>query len=125
MEKTLKRLIEATKGCRDDMHEPDEQGIAGVKIAGFVFDNAMGDTPQEAANEIIVGIIHEDDKENPDWFNLCTLVALARKADLRVITPTEGDKDIALLMAWNYLTKEMSQRPDFTEVISWIKKVID
>lgn len=35
---------------------------------------------------------------------------------------TESDKDVALAMAWDYLTKEMSQRPDFGEVILVMRK---
>jgi len=35
---------------------------------------------------------------------------------------TESDKDAALAMAWDYLSKDMSHRPDFGDVITSIRK---
>lgn len=119
MNETLQRLQEATKHCRPDMHEPDEQGINAI-VRGNHLDNAMGDNPEHNINELTVGIVHEDDTTNPEWFNLATLIALARKA--RFNEASENLKDAALAMAWDYLTKEMSQRPDFGDVILVMRK---
>ena len=77
MKDTLDRLLVATKGCREDMHEPDEQGI-DAQVSGFHLDNAMGDDPLTNFGEFTVGITSESGPT--EWFNLATLIALARKA---------------------------------------------
>ena len=80
MKDTLKRLLEITKKCRDDMHEPDEQEIRAV-TSGYHLDNAMGDDPYNNSGEFTIGIINENSNKT-EWFNLATLIALARKAKL-------------------------------------------
>lgn len=79
LQRTLSGLIEATSVCREDMHEPDEQGISAV-TAGYILDNAMGDNPRYNCGELTVGIKSADG--SMQWFNLSTLIALARKANL-------------------------------------------
>jgi galactitol-specific phosphotransferase system IIB component len=81
MKEMLKRLLEVTEKCRSDMHEPDEQGIS-VIVTGTHLDNAMGDDPRNNCCEFTVGIKKEvsDGFEITEWFNLATLIALARKA---------------------------------------------
>lgn len=69
----LERLEDITKGCRADMHEPDEQGMA-AKVVGRVFDNAG--TPGEMKVRLTRHGMVED-------FRLADLVALARMARLR------------------------------------------
>ena len=69
------RLLIATKNCRHDMHEPDEQGIT-VMVSGYNFDNAMGDNPNDNCGEFTVAIVQDDGSK--EWFNLATLIALAR-----------------------------------------------
>ena len=80
MEKMLYRLLVVTRNCRTDMHEPDEQGISAI-VTGYELDNAMGDRPNINCGEFTVGIKDEDENEI-EWFNLATLIALARKAKL-------------------------------------------
>jgi hypothetical protein len=78
------RLLSATKGCRVDMHEPDEQGIKAV-VVGTDLDNAMGDRPvilPSGRAEFCVAI-SRDDGTGTEWFNLASLIALARLAVLR------------------------------------------
>ena len=79
-------LDEYLDGCREDMHEPDEQGIRAV-ITGTHLDNAMGANPYENNLEFSVGIykpkINVDGSSDEDelrWFNLADLIALARMA---------------------------------------------
>lgn len=75
-----KRLCAHTKECRDDFHEPDEQGIKAI-VTGTHIDNAMGDDPYTNCCEYTVGIIKQTrGGETTEWFNLATLIALARKA---------------------------------------------
>lgn len=62
------RLVRITAGCRDDMHEPDEQGVT-AKVTGRVFDNAGFET------ELRVTISRDGYHET---FDLAGLVALAR-----------------------------------------------
>lgn len=84
MEDFLGRLTEVTKGCRPDMHEPDEQGVDAIVI-GNQFDNASGDKPYFPMrsgtvypySEITVCIFREDTIQY-EWFNLATLIAVAR-----------------------------------------------
>jgi hypothetical protein len=83
MKRTLERLLEITKTCRPDMHEPDEQGVSAI-VTGTHLDNAMGDDPYHNCCELTVGIQKRDmdGSRETEWFNLSTLIALARKAKL-------------------------------------------
>ena len=83
MKKMLERLRKITKDCRDDMHEPDEQGIS-VIVSGYHLDNAMGDNPCDNCGEFTIAVIKNRGMSNEEWewFNLATLIALARKARL-------------------------------------------
>jgi hypothetical protein len=79
MDNFTERLLSITAGCRDDMHEPDEQGVK-ASVTGYSLDNAMGDHISEEAvkkgyQELVV-IISRDGKYEP--FNLASLIALAR-----------------------------------------------
>ena len=78
---TLTRLQKMTVYCREDMHEPDEQGIS-AEVVGNHLDNAFGTS--EVAGELIVKITREysDGGKVTDSFNLADLIALARKAQL-------------------------------------------
>lgn len=76
-----RRLLAITRGCREDMHEPDEQEIK-CRVIGTTFDNAHGDDIREDAveqgyQEIIVVLERGDYCER---FNLASLIALARQA---------------------------------------------
>lgn len=66
-------LLKITAGCREDMHEPDEQGLS-AKVSGRVLDNAGVD------REYRVVLSREDEKGRvyQDTFNLADLLALAR-----------------------------------------------
>lgn len=75
LQKFGKRLLEATKDCREDMHEPDEQGISAI-VTGYNLDNAMGDEPYNNCGEFTVAIVQDDGHK--EWFNLATMIALAR-----------------------------------------------
>lgn len=76
MQKSLARLLDITEPCRFDMHEPDNQGVSAV-VTGTHLDNAMGDDPYRNFCEFTVGITQD---ERTEWFNLATLIALARMA---------------------------------------------
>jgi hypothetical protein len=95
MKKTFLRLIEATAKCRDDMHEPDEQAVEAV-VAGYKLDNAFGDSPHDNCAELTVGLkINAGlDDEHIEWFNLATLIAIARCANAARLTLI--DKGISL-----------------------------
>jgi hypothetical protein len=80
------RLLEVTRNCREDMHEPDEQGVRAF-FYGYKLDNANGDRPEiyadlPAHSEMCVAIEQENaqGETQVEWFNLATLIALARKA---------------------------------------------
>lgn len=74
------RLVAFTKGARPDFHEPDEQGFS-AKVYGNHIDNAMGDDPKSNCGEMTVGLTREDDRgKRTEYFNLATLIALAREA---------------------------------------------
>lgn len=77
---TLDRLKKVTSHCRDDMHEPDNQDISAV-VTGTHLDNAMGNDPYKNCCEFTVGIT-KGEGNSYEWFNLATLIALARKAEL-------------------------------------------
>ena len=74
-----KRLLAVTDGCRDDMHEPDNNGVSAI-VDGVLFDNAMGDDGR--FGEMFVAITKEQDqwdgKPRTENFNLATLIAFAR-----------------------------------------------
>ena len=76
------RLRDITSDCRPDMHEPDEQGISAV-VFGNHLDNAMGNDPTRNHGEFLVGITR--DGCQTEWFNLATLIAMARAADKRLL----------------------------------------
>ena len=88
LKERLDKLQMFTISCRDDMHEPDEQGISAI-VLGNHLDNAMGDYPEvikrSYANdgpsphmEYVVCLQNEQGDQM--WINLATLIALARKA---------------------------------------------
>ena len=79
MKDTHKRLLEITAACREDMHEPDQQGLS-ARVIGDELDNAFGEevTTGLGFQEYLV-IIEKDGKAQR--FNLATLIALARKAE--------------------------------------------
>lgn len=76
--KDLDRLLNITENCRDDMHEPDEQGVT-ASVIGDHLDNAYGTqiTVENGFQEYIV-ILKRDGKQ--ELFNLANLIALARDA---------------------------------------------
>lgn len=85
MEKELKRLLEFTKACRDDMHEPDEQEISAM-VVGDHLDNAHGHRIHYAEDftyQEFVVVLNNDSTGKEERFNLATLIALARKANLK------------------------------------------
>ncbi len=100
MKRSLDRLLIITKGCRPDMHEPDEQGLTAI-VTGLNLDNAFGnqrtlvrETPD--AEEIIVTLRRTGDDDTAGWYtqiqiNLATLIALARKAAFH---PTYSAEDM-------------------------------
>lgn len=75
----LTDLRRITDGCRDDMHEPDEQGVKVAEVFGDHLDNAMPATPEKCCGEFIFWM--ESDNEGA-WFRLADIIALARRASL-------------------------------------------
>ena len=73
------RLCDITGKCRNDMHEPDEQGISAI-MTGHLFDNACGDQPMDNCSEMTIGLRNREGRT--EWFNLASLIALARKAQI-------------------------------------------
>lgn len=83
MRDELNRLQNITRGCRPDMHEPDEQDLK-AQVIGDHLDNAMGDHISEDAirggfQELVVILRRGSEVEA---INLATLIALARRADI-------------------------------------------
>ena len=90
MEIIAEELLAITKGCRDDMHEPDEQELELGGICGTKLDNAFGSDVRERAvldgyQEVVFSLrrTHYDksgeyDSEKLTKFNLATVIALAR-----------------------------------------------
>lgn len=81
MREELQELIEFTKGCRPDMHEPDEQEIK-ARVLGDHLDNAFGtsvvaDASVKGYQEFVV-VLEKGNEYHK--INLATLIALARKA---------------------------------------------
>lgn len=70
----LEQLLLITRGCRADMHEPDEQGIT-AKVTGKILDNAG------VPGEMKV-LIRKNGSEEICAINLASLIALARYANL-------------------------------------------
>ena len=102
MKDVLKRLQDFTKGCREDMHEPDEQEVDAEFGPQFRFrgdgphkiklDNASNPNPdyhdqyhlQMESMDMGFWLLREveDGKTVREWFNLADIIALARKAKL-------------------------------------------
>ena len=81
MQATLAKVLAATRGCRPDMHELDEQGI-DASIVGCNLDNAMGNhvdlnAIKEGYQEFVV-VLRRDGQILE--INLASLIALARRA---------------------------------------------
>lgn len=85
MTSDLKRLLEITAPCRDDMHEPDNEGVK-CRVIGDHLDNAFGNRVE---TESIVGGYQEfvvvlerftGERTLIEKFNLANLIALARRA---------------------------------------------
>ena len=73
------RLLKVTENCREDMHEPDEQGIEAT-VTGYRLDNAMGEficveAVKGGYQEFVVTLFSHRKDES---FNLASLIALAR-----------------------------------------------
>lgn len=80
MQETLNRLLKITDGCREDMHEPDEQ-LLSADVFGHHLDNAF--PPTQPGHEFRVKLTREGpNASDTEYFNLATLIALARKAQL-------------------------------------------
>lgn len=80
MKETLERLQQITEGCREDMHEPDEQGLS-AEVHGNQLDNAF--PAASVSHEFRVKLTRGHENEfDTEYFNLATLIALARKADI-------------------------------------------
>lgn len=75
----LARLNRVLDGCRDDMHEPDEQGVS-CRIVGDHLDNAMPASLTHHCGEFLVCISSQSTHLGEDYFNLAGLIALARMA---------------------------------------------
>jgi len=80
----LAGLTAYLQGCRVDMHEPDEQGVK-ASVVGSHLDNSFGNT---GTNDELVVLLDRDGKPQ-ERFNLATLIALARLADLGSLIPRE------------------------------------
>jgi hypothetical protein len=97
------RLLFLTGRCRDDMHEPDEQGFKHVQLVGDHLDNAMGDFVdakmiRECFQEYVLFLGHESGAgydSYRDGFNLATLIAFARIGAIVVRGEVESET------AWN------------------------
>lgn len=77
----LKRLRNFTRDCRDDMHEPDEQGISvkfPPKNQVYNLDNACTGEPTKTYRTD-VGFWLVNDEGKREWFNLANIIALARR----------------------------------------------
>jgi hypothetical protein len=84
MERIRGELVAFTKDCREDMHEPDEQGVGVSAVVGNHLDNAFGSNiepylMEKNCQEYVV--VFENEGTNKQLkVNLADLVALARKA---------------------------------------------
>lgn len=71
-------LCEITRRCREDMHEPDNEGITAV-VTGKYLDNACGN--EIGTNEIVVEL-RDSTRGICARVNLATLIAFARMATI-------------------------------------------
>lgn len=85
MRQYAQQLLSLTEGCRDDMHEPDEQGFRRVSLVGDHLDNACGNTITTDAitkryQEYVLVIERDTDEHGAQALpiNLANLIALAR-----------------------------------------------
>jgi hypothetical protein len=84
LQQTAARLRSITEGCRDDMHEPDEDGLK-CRVVGDHLDNAFGNRIdvrmiEMGCQEFVVVIERQMDYERRyERFNLADLIALARQ----------------------------------------------
>jgi hypothetical protein len=83
MRKIRDDLRKFTEGCREDMHEPDEQDIE-ARVVGTELDNAFGSTivPEfmtKGYQELVV-VLENTGTDAHFNVNLADLIALARKA---------------------------------------------
>ena len=88
----IKRLRAVTVGCREDMHEPDEQGVFARAI-GTDLDNSFGSMIdasliEKGAQEIVI-VLDQYWEDNygelghtHDVFNLADLLAIVRNVDI-------------------------------------------
>ncbi|MFA4971777.1 MAG: hypothetical protein WC683_04140 [bacterium] len=82
-----KNLLRATDGCRDDMHDPDVQGVS-ARVVGDRLNNAHGEEvdPERiaAGQQELVVLLYRDGSGSACYyvpqfrFNLSSLIALAR-----------------------------------------------
>lgn len=85
MREELKDLQAFTADCREDMHEPDGQGISAV-VVGNHLDNAFGASViqehiKSGYQEFVVVLKKEGSRKSLN-VNLSSLIALARKAQV-------------------------------------------
>lgn len=87
-----KKLLPVTNGCRNTMHEPDEQTVSAI-VVGTHLDNACGDwlniTQLMNGTQEIVVILHREEPEYHLSFNLADLIALARIGANEIIKQSE------------------------------------
>lgn len=78
------RLVSITSRCNEEMHEPDNEGVSAT-VVGDHLDNAFGDSilsidSPKCPQEYVVVLL--DTKGRKENFNLSSLIALARKAQI-------------------------------------------
>lgn len=82
---SFQEVAAITSDCRDDMHEPDEQGLE-AHVVGWKLDNACVDHIDveflERGTQEIVVVLTRDHGRRVEKFNLARLIALARMAKL-------------------------------------------
>jgi hypothetical protein len=78
MRSFAKEIFETFKDCREDMHEPDEQGWRIAKISGMVLDNSGLDREQHLT------VYNEDGSRIT--MNICDVLALARVGAKTILT---------------------------------------
>jgi hypothetical protein len=83
-----KRLLNVTIDCKEDMHEPDENGVS-AKVFGNHLDNAMGDDPETNCKEYTVEILRDAEELEKEYFNLADLIALARVGAIYILNENE------------------------------------
>lgn len=93
MSNDLERLLDFTKECRPDMHEPYEKGIhaefgpVAVMLNGTLFHTELDNAnTSEMSYDMGFWLIRREryrdgsTKETREWFNLANIIALARRA---------------------------------------------